>query len=101
MYSDSFDLRQVFNLYPEVCLKSYGVTLDFEKLEREFLPIKLGKEKFSQKHLNVLELEYSIYNECRMPRLNSPRLKNFIILLETLRLSLVSFGLWTQEIMEF
>ena len=49
MHSDSFDLRQVFNLYPEVCLKRYGVTLDFGKLEREFLQIKLGKEEFSEK----------------------------------------------------
>ncbi|MCK4830208.1 hypothetical protein KA005_81575 [bacterium] len=71
MYSDSFDLRQVFDLYPEMCLKCYGVTLDFEKLEREFLPIKLGNEKFSQKHLNVLESEYSFYNEFRVPRINS------------------------------
>ncbi len=71
MHSDSFDLRQVFDLCPEVCLKCYGATFDFEKLEREFLQIKLGKEEFSQKHLDVLESEYSVYYDGRMPRLNS------------------------------
>lgn len=86
MHSESFDLRQVFDLYPEVCLKYYGVTFDFEKLERKFLPIKLGKEEFSQKHLDVLESEYSFYNKCRMPRLNSKEINTIKGVLSVLKL---------------
>ena len=85
MTSSSFDLRQALIHYPEVCLKCYGITFDFENLEQIFLRIKSGKEEFSKKHLVVLESAYCIYNGIKVHQLSSEEIKSINIHLTNLK----------------
>jgi len=86
MSSSSFDLRQALNHYPEVCLKCYGITFEFENLEQIFLQIKSGEEEFSKKHLDVLESAYCIYNGTKVPQLSLEEIRSINILLSNLEI---------------
>lgn len=85
MTSSSFDLRQALNHYPEVCLKCYGITFDFENLEQIFLRIESGEEEFSKKHLVVLESAYCIYNGTKAPQMSPEEIRSINILLTSLK----------------
>jgi len=70
-----FDLKKLLPCYQEVAILKYGGTLDFKRLEKSMEPVRLGREEFSNQHLEMLERDNLFPAWWKLPKLIGPELE--------------------------
>lgn len=70
-----FDLKKLLPCYQEVAILKYGGTLDFKRLEKSMEPVRLGREEFSNQHLEMLERDNLFPAWWKLPKLTGLELE--------------------------
>ncbi|HAR36514.1 MAG TPA: hypothetical protein DCR87_06395 [Acidobacteria bacterium] len=70
-----FDLKQLLGLYESFGILKYGGTLDFGRLEKSMEPVRLGREEFSYRHLQMLKEDNLFPAWWKLPELQPPELE--------------------------
>jgi hypothetical protein len=64
-----FDLKQLLDYFSDIGDKRWGITLQLEKFEKLFSPVKEGREELSLKHLVAIRDDYAFANWWKMPEI--------------------------------
>lgn len=70
-----FDLKPLLGLYESFGILKYGGTLDFGRLEKSMEPVRLGREEFSYRHLQMLKEDNLFPAWWKLPELQPPELE--------------------------
>lgn len=70
-----FDLKQLLGLYESLAILKYGGTLDFKRLEKLMEPVRLGREEFSCRHLQMLKEDNLFPAWWKLPELQQAELE--------------------------
>ena len=65
-----FDLKQLLEHINYIGEKRWGQTLQFNVLEKAFIPIREGKEELSPKHIKIIEDDCAFTFWWKMPEIN-------------------------------
>jgi len=69
MEKDEFNLKDYLPYFSEVGERRFGLIVDFDSLEKVFIPLRTEKEQFSAKHLELLQKDYAFRNWWKIPAL--------------------------------
>jgi len=69
MENKEFNLKQLLNHFSEIGGKRWGITLQLNKLENVFKPVKEGQEELSLKHIVVIRDDWAFMNWWKMPEI--------------------------------
>jgi len=64
---DKFNLKQILAHFSDIGEKRWGQTLELDRLEKTFIPIKEGKKDLSMEHLEAIRDDYAFANWWKMP----------------------------------
>ena len=69
MDNETFELKELLNYFDTSRKNIDGIILDVYELEKEFTPIKKGKEELSKRHLELLSKDWNFSNWWIMPEI--------------------------------
>jgi len=69
MEEKKFDLKQLLDHFSDIGGKRWGITLQLERFEKLFSPVKEGREELSLKHLIAIRDDYAFANWWKMPEI--------------------------------
>lgn len=75
MEAKKFDLKQLLDHFSDIGGKRWGITLQLDRFEKLFSPVKEGREELSLKHLIAIRDDYAFANWWKMPEISE---KDFV-----------------------
>lgn len=70
MKKEEFNLKDYLPYFTKVGESRFGLIVDFDSLEKAFVPLRTKKEQFSAKHLDLLQKDYAFMKWWKIPSLD-------------------------------
>jgi len=77
METKKFDLKQLLTYFSEIGGRRWAITLQLNKLEKVFKPVKDGTEELSLKHILAIRDDWAFANWWKMPQIREEDLVRF------------------------